>query len=172
MTVPLVGSSLVATVDNRDWPKVKRHRWTFDKASGYPVTWVAYGEPIQMTNRVRRRRRKIRMHQLVMSTELEYSGGSFTPDHRDGDKLNNRRGNLRLATQLQQCANRKYVTNASGYKGVVPHNGRWSARIYAGDKPRRLGSFDDPADAARAYDAEARRIWGEFACTNFPEDHP
>jgi hypothetical protein len=47
---------------------------------------------------------------------------------------------------------------------------KWRAAINIDGKQRHLGHFDDPADAARAYDRAALEAWGEFAVLNFPGD--
>ncbi|XP_074590464.1 AP2/ERF and B3 domain-containing protein Os05g0549800-like [Curcuma longa] len=57
---------------------------------------------------------------------------------------------------------------SSRYKGVVPQpNGRWGAQIY--EKHRRvwLGTFDDEASAAWAYDVAAQRFRGRDGVANF-----
>lgn len=94
-------------------------------------------------------------------------------DHINHDGLDNRRHNLRAATRTQNNGNgRKPSTNRSGYKGVSFHakSGRWCAWLHFEGRSRYLGLFQHAVDAARAYDREARRCFGSFACTNFPED--
>jgi hypothetical protein len=93
-------------------------------------------------------------------------------DHINGDTLDNRRANLRIATHAENQRNRARSRNSlSGYKGVSPPaNGkRWTATIHAGDRRVHLGSFDTAEDAARAYDKAAREMHGDFARLNFPE---
>lgn len=88
-------------------------------------------------------------------------------DHIDGDGLNNRIANLRLATKSQNAANaRRPRTNKSGYKGVCLVTGRtdkWRATIKAGGRQVHLGHFSDPREAHAAYCEAARKLHGEFA---------
>ena len=89
-------------------------------------------------------------------------------DHVNGDRLDNRRINLRLATHSENAANSKDRPRRSGYRGVYPHKptGRWIAQISIAGRVRHLGIYDDPVAAAQAYDQAARRQWGPFARTN------
>jgi hypothetical protein len=88
-------------------------------------------------------------------------------DHRNGDKLDNRRGNLRLATQAQNQGNRpKRPGGSSRFKGVTRSKNRWLAICGA----KKVGAFDNEEDAARAYDAAALVRFGEFAFLNFPNE--
>lgn len=92
-------------------------------------------------------------------------------DHRSGDGLDNQRSNLRPATPAQNAANQPlYRNNTSGYKGVTWREDlrRWRAKIKAGGRQIHLGYFDRADDAARAYDAAAFELFGEFARPNFP----
>lgn len=90
-------------------------------------------------------------------------------DHINGDPSDNRIANLRLATPGDNKLNRPVSkTNTSGFKGVTLHNGKWLARIRHKGKRFELGRFDAPEMAARAYDAKALEIHGEFAALNFP----
>ena len=92
-------------------------------------------------------------------------------DHRDGDRSNNRPDNLREASQRQNCRNQRAKGGTSPYKGVswAKRKLRWvtMARDAEG-RQRFIGYFLDEIEAARAYDAFARREHGEFARLNFP----
>lgn len=96
-------------------------------------------------------------------------------DHINGDGLDNRRSNLRPATALQNMANkRRYRNNTSGFKGVTRNSGTgrpWQASIRANNRRYHLGYHDTPEQAARAYDAAALRLFGEFARPNFPREN-
>lgn len=88
------------------------------------------------------------------------------PDHINGNGLDNRRENLRLATSAQNNMNKsKQTNNHSGYKGVVFHkqSGKWRARIYVDGKQKSLGLFATPELAHRAYYQAAIEYFGDFA---------
>lgn len=94
-------------------------------------------------------------------------------DHVNGDGLDNRRVNLRQATNAQNCANKPmHRNNVSGFKGVSPHGSGWRATITAAGRRISLGTYADPRSAARAYDAAALHYFGEFARPNFPQEIP
>lgn len=105
------------------------------------------------------------MHRYVIGAK----SGDFV-DHLNGDKLDNRRSNLRIASRSQNGANRPPLSsNKSGYKGVSWNRrwNRWHAQIRLGGRSRSIGNFLDPIDAARAYDGAAFDQWGEFAYLNW-----
>lgn len=86
-------------------------------------------------------------------------------DHVDGDGLNNRRSNLRPATQVQNLWNqRKPVNNTSGFKGVSwnKEKARWRAQIRFNGPRVHLGYFDTPEAAHAAYVEASARLHGEF----------
>lgn len=92
-------------------------------------------------------------------------------DHRNTNPLDNRRSNLRPASTSQNVANRaKYAGTTSRFKGVGWDKGRdkWLVQICLDRQSLFLGRFDDEEDAARAYDAKARELFGEYALCNFP----
>lgn len=94
-------------------------------------------------------------------------GISITPtiDHKDGNKLNCQRSNLRTATQFQQQGNRgPSKTNKCGYRGVSKRKGyeRWVAYI----NRFFIGSYETPEEAALAWNKEATRRYGSFARLN------
>jgi hypothetical protein len=88
-------------------------------------------------------------------------------DHINGDTLDNRRENIRLATASQNLCNRRPF-GKSGFKGVHRTRTAWLARIGFDGKSLHLGSFQTAEEAAKAYDAKAKERYGEFARLNFP----
>lgn len=97
-------------------------------------------------------------------------------DHWNGDTLDCRRENLRLATSQQNSFNAQKTRHrtSSRYKGVchVPRSktNPWRGNIGGGSKtPRQhLGYFPSEIAAALAYDRAARNLFGQFARLNFP----
>lgn len=91
-------------------------------------------------------------------------------DHINRNPLDNRRCNLRIATQSQNLGNRviRSIDNKSGYKGVdfIERLNRWRATVGG----KHIGLFGSPEEAAHAYDAMAIKRYGEFARLNFPND--
>lgn len=91
-------------------------------------------------------------------------------DHANGSSTDNRLANLRECTSAENKFNtsrRKH--SAWEYKGVFRRGqGPWLARIRAGKQAFSLGPFGSAIEAARAYDAAALRLHGEFARLNFP----
>lgn len=99
-----------------------------------------------------------------------YKRGPLPPevDHICGVRSCVNPNHLRGATRHQNGASIHVVRSASGYKGVSWHAkvGKWIAGIKVNQKRINLGYFDNPQDAARAYDAAAEEHFGEFAKTN------
>lgn len=101
------------------------------------------------------------LHKMIIVTD------SYV-DHRNGNKLDCRRENLRLATNSQNMYNRgKTLANTSGYKGVFKNRNLWMARIKVDKKPIYIGSFATKQEAALKYDMAAKKYHGEFARLNF-----
>jgi hypothetical protein len=90
-------------------------------------------------------------------------------DHINGDKSDNRVGNLRLATKSQNEFNKgKTARNSSGFKGVsrCDRLNKWLARCMVNGKSKYLGSFETPELASRAYEQFAKINHGEFYNNN------
>ena len=89
-------------------------------------------------------------------------------DHINGNTLDNRRENLRICTRQQNIWNMRDKPNR--FRGVVPHQGKWTARITVNYKNHYIGIFAKPEDAARAYNEAAKKHFGEFARLNNVSD--
>lgn len=108
---------------------------------------------------------RVRMHRAILGA----LPGRFV-DHKNGDRLDNQRTNLRLCTQAENNRNKRRSASKQGFKGVfwIKSLRAWSARICVDGRRITLGSGHDPAVLAQMYDDAAREHFGEFACLNFP----
>lgn len=104
------------------------------------------------------------MHRLIIGArEGEYV------DHINGNGLDNRRSNLRIATAMTNQQNRKLQkNNKSGYKGVSWDNTNraWICQIRVNKRSKFLGYFKDAQEAGKAYDVAAEKYFGKFAKLN------
>jgi hypothetical protein len=104
------------------------------------------------------------LHRLILPT-----APGLQVDHINGNRLDNRRLNLRPATSSQNHANqRKRAGTTSTFKGVswCRRTRRWVAQVMVDGRQQFIGRFDTEVEAARAYDARAEALFGEFAATN------
>lgn len=154
----------VALVDDEDYEEVSRHKWHAVLKRGCR-TWYA------MTN-IRRddgKRTTIEMHALIMGKDP--AGRQI--DHADLDGLNNRRSNLRYATRSEQRQNiAADRDNKTGFKGVTlsyRSTGLYVAQLGMKTQRVTIGYFKTAEEAAKAYDAKAREVYGAFARTNFDD---
>lgn len=109
---------------------------------------------------------RVYVHKLVLAVP----SGMFT-DHRDRNRLNNQRSNLRIATRSQNNLNvplRK--AKVSQYRGVYRGKSGWEARLYQNGQTIHLGTFALEIEAAKARDQAAIKYLDEFAQLNFPTD--
>ena len=105
-------------------------------------------------------RKMIYMHRLIARAP-----DGLLVDHIDGDGLNNRRHNVRVATAGQNNQNKKIkCNNTTGVKGVIRDNtrGKFRAEIRVDKKAYTLGRFDKLEDAADAYARASAVLHGEF----------
>lgn len=100
---------------------------------------------------------------------LGISDSRIKVDHKNGDTLDNRKENLRVATVRKNNTNLHNLksNNTSGYRGVVKRKdtktNQWRARICLPDGTKKtLGQFPTAEDAAKAFDKAAKEMYGEF----------
>lgn len=147
------------TVDDSDYEELCKYKWgTIKNKSGH--IYAARG------TRKNGKYSKILIHRVIMDNPE-----NKMIDHINGNTLDNRRENLRIATRAKNLQNSKLRSDSKcNYKGVSKRGHRYIARIQISvDKRLFLGYFDNEKDAAMAYDLAANKYFGEFAKLNFKE---
>ena len=146
----LLSQNKHAQIDPQDWPLVSKYKWHY--ATGYA-----------------RRHNGYKKTPVPLHRELLRAKKGEIIDHINGDKLDNRRSNLRICTISENAQNSRLpINNLSGYKGVTWHKVKmkWLAQIMKDGKQHFLGYFLNAEDGARAYNEAAMRLHGEFASIN------
>lgn len=150
----ITSKNIRITIDEEYYDQLISFTWHIN-SDGYAVT--------------QRQKQKIKMHRLIM----DVNDPSIQIDHINGNKLDNRKANLRLCTNQQNCRNvTKRTNNKSGYKGVVWHkaSNKWLAKITVNKIVKYLGIFENKDMAAKAYNNAAIKYFGEFALLNEIKD--
>lgn len=141
-----------AIVDDEDYEWLNQWKWQCD-SKGYARGRIN-GIPQKM-------------HRLINQTPT-----AMQTDHINGNKLDNRKENLRSCNQMESMRNRaKWANTTSRYKGVSLYREakKWTAYIRVNKKKIHIGLFENEHYAALAYDLWATDIFGEFARLNFPK---
>tara|TARA_R100001530_G_C4309379_1_gene152609 strand:- start:47 stop:496 length:450 start_codon:yes stop_codon:yes gene_type:complete len=137
-------------VDQEDYEYLKCFTWCIH--NGYACTNVcSFGG-----------RKTMYMHRLLLEPD-----STMQVDHINGDRLDNRRENLRECTEKQNKQHKTVTRAKSGLRGVTKNRNKWISRIKFNGITRHIGSFNTKIEAAKAYDVMARKSFGEFAFTNF-----
>lgn len=152
----------VALVSNCDYTFLSQWNWYYHRdhkgIGGYAKRAIKI--PTSQT---------ISMHGIIAKRK----GINGRVDHRNRNKLDNRRCNLRPATNVQNRVNCDLrATNTSGFTGVCWHRAasKWVAFIGVNKKKKYLGLFPrtevGKKAAARVYNKAALKYFGEYACLN------
>lgn len=148
----VLGKGKFALVDDEDYERVNKLNWSFSSRQ--------YAQS-------KLNKKTISMHRFVFCPLKDQR-----LDHKNGDKLDNRKENLRVADMYENARNRGKNKGiySSIYKGVCwsIRDKRWRAQIKIKSKKIGLGNFKSELHAAMSYDIWAREIHGEFAYPNFP----
>lgn len=148
----------VALVDDEDFEDLIKFKWCWcPNRKGYAIRRLRLSEG--------RGRGTVAMARQILKAPK-----GLMVDHINGNTLDNRRSNLRLAThhqnQMNAMLNRR---NTSGFKGVAwdKRLGCWRVMINVNKRNTFVGNYPDKRAAAMAYDLWAFDLFGEFARTNF-----
>jgi hypothetical protein len=160
---------LQCLVDEDDFEELSKVKWLAQNCGGgrfYAARAEYFYDPITGV--------KKRRYELMHRRLLPVPPGHWV-DHKNRDTLDNRRSNLRQSTPSQNGINRPPHKNKklSRYRGVayvayLNRKNPWMAFLNANGKRTYLGYFPDELTAAKAHDAAAKELQGEFAQLNFP----
>lgn len=151
----LLSKGQVAIIDDDDFWELAQWKWNIG-GSGYAERTRRVGE--QWHTMI------IRMHCWIMRPPKK-----MEVDHINGNKLDNRRENLRVITSSQNKMNQGVrKNNKLGVKGIYFHEKRkrFIAQIQANGKSFHLGYFVDLESAKAAYSKAVMEHHGEFAHRN------
>lgn len=151
-----IGNGVYAIVDEHDFNRVSMHPWHALTGANGSARYARSSMKVAGYARAR----TVLLHRFVLGVD-----GAEIVDHINGDGLDNRRANLRIASAHQSATNR----GARGVIGLngVRHSGRkFLASIAPNGQEIYLGTFNSSAEAAVVYNAAAVIAYGEFARLN------
>lgn len=133
-----------ALVDDEDYEYLSQWNWYYN--DGYACR--------------KKDGKHFRMHQEIM--------GRAWIDHINGDTLDNRKSNLRLANHSTNAMNMRKHKGKSVYKGVSKAKGQWRVQIWKDSEKVFSAMAKKERWAGMIYDLNAPALFGEFARPNFP----
>ena len=143
----------VAIVDDEDYEWLNQWKWSCD-SRGYAIRYESITKGKQTA---------ILMHRQILNL---LKGDIKNGDHINGNRLDNRKENLRICSKSENNRNRNIgKDNTSGYKGVSWNGSanKWQSRIRINGKQKHLGLFTCPKEAHEAYKKAAMKNHGLFA---------
>jgi hypothetical protein len=150
--VPLGKGPFVALIDDDD-------EWVME------WSWNAVPRPTTVYVLRWDKLRSGRQMSVLLHRQILKPTAMMEVDHRNGDGLDNRKSNLRLATHAENSRNRRLqCNNTSGVRGVhwSTRKQKWRARIKVDNRYIELGCFEDLTEAAAVREQAALKYYGEF----------
>lgn len=156
-TIPLT-KGLVALVDDEDYERVNKYKWSAHlkgKAQTYYYAEHAFRLPDGGY-------RNALLHRFILGLT---PGDARLVDHKNHNTLDCRRENLRTCDRSQNRWNsRRPKTSAQKLKGVSRYSAGYYATLCYQNRQLYLGTFPTEQLAHAAYCKAAAKLFGEFAC--------
>jgi len=138
-------------IDDEDFDYLSKRKWYY--TVGAARMWInkndSYTGPTLM-------------HRVIMNCNERI----IFVDHINGDRLDNRKSNLRICSRIENNRNGKIrKNNTCGYKGVSPVKSgkKFVAQISVNYKKIHLGHFNTAIEAHKAYTDAAIKYHREYA---------
>ena len=145
----------IAIIDQDDYKAISQFKWQ----AHYDPSLGQYYAVDTRWHKEKKVYYTARMHREIMNCP-----NGMEVDHINGNKLDNRKCNLRICTRTQNMHNRKkYKNSTNNYKGVFRHGEKWRASIMANRKKHYLGVFETEIEAYKAYQVASKKYHGEFS---------
>lgn len=141
-----------ALVDNDDFEKVSCFKWSYTHG---------YARRIEKIDGIKK---LVYLHRFIIAPKDDY-----VTDHINGDKLDNRKQNLRVCLQSENLMNRKLRGNSkSGFKGVYwnKEKKKWHSQVSFMGQRISGKYFSKKEDAAKDYNTNALKLCPEFSKLN------
>lgn len=138
--------------DKEDYDLIKDYNWGTDEKG--------YIEAIMWDN-TDGSQHKIKLSRLVMNV-LDNKDFNCQVDHKDRNKSNNMKSNLRICTNQQNNFNKPPYKEDGSKVGVRLERGKWLASITIDGNMIRLGKYDNYDDAVKARIDAEKKYWGEY----------
>lgn len=133
----------------------------YDRVMALGLKWTTAGEGYAIsTGRINGE--QVRLHRFIMRFPLEMV------DHKNRNKLDNRKENLRVCNKSQNAVNTARKKGKNRFKGVYwsRANGKWLVQIGYNLKVIYGGYFKSELEAAKAANILYSKYHGEFAVLN------
>lgn len=155
--IPLT-KGCIALVDDEDFDRISQFNWCVLEFKN--IKYAVRNSPREKG----KKRKLIMMHREILGVK----DSKKYIDHKDHNGLNNQKQNLRPGKSEHNQYNRR-ASGASKYLGVCwdKFTSKWKAQISISGKNKYIGRYKTESEAAKAYDAEAKKHHGKFANLNF-----
>lgn len=140
------GSLVKVIIDDVDYKQLSKVSWHID-SEGYARGWIE--------------NRQQRLHRFLLKPEK-----GLQVDHKNRNRLDNRRENLRECSPAQNNVNRGPLVGTLKGVSFRPDTGKWRARIYAENKHVNLGHFTTEEEAIDAYNLASIKYHGPYGWLN------
>ena len=130
-------------IDKEDYNKIKDSKWCVSK-TGYAVANI--------------NKKVVKMHRQILGV----IDPSQIIDHKNRNKLDNRKENLRICSQKENTRNRGATRGRELPLGIRKRNGKFEARIMVNRKEINLGGYACLSDAVLARKEGEKKYFGGF----------
>jgi hypothetical protein len=148
--IPL-GRGLFALIDDEDYELIAAFSWHLHGSSNCEGYYAASN---------------VKMHRMIINAPP-----GTVVDHINGNKLDNRKKNLRFCTHAENQQNTKSRGGSSRYKGVHYNkkSKKWLGAFMFNGTHYYCGMFESEKECARAVDEKRKEVCNEFAVLNLPK---